>query len=123
MAMKALRCKNPIVLLTLMAFGIGLLATAFHVHHGREFGMRTRAMTAGLCAAGSEDQPCAPRSHQEGAGCVLCWAASVGAASLISDAPVLPAPRAVAIASRPAIIEAAPRFPRGENFRARGPPA
>lgn len=120
--MTALRNRTPLILLTLLAFGVSLVTAATHVHHDRGSGMAARAMTAGLCAVAAK-APCSPLQHQhEQDGCVLCWAASLVSASLVPDVPSLPAPLEVKLARMVAFIEAQPPIVRGKNFYARGPP-
>jgi len=120
--MKRSRTRFGLVWLTLVAFSVQLGVAVLHHHSERGSGIAARAMTAGLCAP-SGQRPCVPAPHNDNDGCVLCWAATVAANSLVPPLPELPTPPTV-VAVRLGTFDSVPVRPiHRDNFQARGPPS
>lgn len=124
--MKISRTRFGLVWLTLIAFSVQLGVVVLHHHHdvNRGSGFAARAITAGLCASGSE-RPCnSDGSQHTHDGCVLCWAAAIAANSLEPPLlPQIPTPPLVAGARLDAPDAAAVDLIHRDHFQARGPPS
>jgi hypothetical protein len=125
--MRVFRRRHSFGCVALLALALqAALALAYtHVHTytvAASADLAQRAITYGMCRAGSE-RPCPPQvPHDDHAKCSLCWSMSLASAAVLHAPPPIPLlhPRIGMLA--PARLAASVHSVSSVHFQARAPP-
>jgi hypothetical protein len=125
--MRVLRHRHTLGLMVLLALAMqAILAVAqTHTHSYTAAGaekISNRAITYGICRAGTE-RPCPPTApHDDHANCPLCWSMSLASTAVLQAPPAIALVRPRVEAPPPVRITACVHVVSSVHFQARAPP-